>query len=374
MELHLLACGIDQPVPAELHRGGQTGFIGEVNSSGLYGAVNGGLPTFLGTVGIIRNISRRKKVEDELARYRQGLEEMVAEQTGRIQFLNEVLQGVRSVNQLIVREKDRDRLIQAVCRNLVRERGLRGAWIVLNDHLPKKVEGAQSGFDPDAFARFLGRAAEGENPVCCEGALTNDPATSCESCPLGGQYEKCAGMTLALRHKGRQYGCLGVLAPPEFVGDAQETSLPTEIAGDIAFALHGIEVEAERLRSEQTLRTIFDSAGDGILLAKVKSGRLVAGNEALCRMLGYSVTELHELSVSDFCPVDRLADFRARLAPSPRDKIVVMQDVQLKRKDGSFFSADINAVLVELDNRLHGVGIVRNITVRKNLEAQLHQA
>ncbi|HAE37804.1 MAG TPA: hypothetical protein DCG57_04095, partial [Candidatus Riflebacteria bacterium] len=51
----------------------------------------------------------------------------------RIRHLNRVLHAIRDINQLIVREKDRDKLIQKVCDLMVDLRGYLAAWIILTD-------------------------------------------------------------------------------------------------------------------------------------------------------------------------------------------------------------------------------------------------
>ena len=58
----------------------------EVSSSGLYSAPPGsGRPVFLGTVGVIRDISRRKQNEAELSSYREYLEKLVQERTAALE-------------------------------------------------------------------------------------------------------------------------------------------------------------------------------------------------------------------------------------------------------------------------------------------------
>jgi hypothetical protein len=42
---------------------------------------------------------------------------------GQIRYLNALLWAIRNVNQLIARERDRDRLLQGICETLVSTRG-----------------------------------------------------------------------------------------------------------------------------------------------------------------------------------------------------------------------------------------------------------
>ena len=55
--------------------------MAEVNSSGILGGQGRNKKIFLGTVGVIRDISVRKQAEEELSQYRNKLEELVEERT-----------------------------------------------------------------------------------------------------------------------------------------------------------------------------------------------------------------------------------------------------------------------------------------------------
>ena len=306
LEVRLATRRDDKTVPAELYSGGRDIAIVEINSSGVYAGISDGEKTvFLGTVGIIRDITQRKEEEKELSRYRHELEKMVEEQTGKIQHLNAVLQGIRSVNQLIVREKRCDRLIEKVCNSLVSERGFNGAWIVLNDRLVECGEGAQTGFEQASFARLLDRIREGKLPGCCEQALsdggvivTKDPNAACGECPLANEYGKYSAMAISLTYRGRQYGCMGVSISPEFADDEQEISLLTETAGDVAFAMNGIEIEKDHKASEKALvesqdrfRAIFQYAPDAYYLHDLKN-RITDFNRAAEELSGYKKEEV----------------------------------------------------------------------------------
>jgi len=80
LEVRLVPRRGDWTVPAELHSGGPDVITVEINSSGIYaGTPDGNKTVFLGTVGIIRDITERKRAEEELARHRDKLEDLVRE-------------------------------------------------------------------------------------------------------------------------------------------------------------------------------------------------------------------------------------------------------------------------------------------------------
>ncbi|MFO7870075.1 MAG: PAS domain S-box protein [Kiritimatiellia bacterium] len=299
----------------------------------------------------------------------------------RERHLTAVLRSIRDVNQLIVREKDRERLIQQACANLVSARGFRGAWIILTDRLPEDAQGTQTGFPEDAFRALMDRVRHGRFPSCCERARSAngvariaDAPKECADCPLAQAYDGCARIAVALSYSDKVFGYFGVSMPPEYVSYEQEKSLLTEIAGDIAFALHGIGVEEARTKSEHTLQAIFQSASDGILLADAESGRVVFGNESMCRILGYSADEITGLSVADIHPAERVEQVREQLEKQARGEIPLAEDIPMKRKDGTVFPADVNSSSIELDGRPCLLGIFRNISERKRTEVELKKA
>jgi PAS domain S-box-containing protein len=292
----------------------------------------------------------------------------------RERHLNAVLRSIRDVNQLIVREKERRPFIEAACRSLLRTRGFRGAWIVLTDRLPDELLSAQSGF-PDEVFRVLGdQIREDRLPICCKRAVSEggvaaigNPGGECGGCPLALAYDGGSGLGVSLILAGREFGCMGVSVPPECAVDDDEKSLLAEIAGDIALALHGMDVEAERKRSEQTQKAIFDSASDGILLADAKTNRFVKANKAICRMVGYNAEEIKRLSVDDIHPAEDLDRVRSQYDREARGEITLAEDIPVKRKDGTVFPADVSSAPLELDGRRHVLGIFRDITDRKSV-------
>ena len=63
---------------------------------------------------------------------------------------------------------------------------------------------------------------------------------------------------------------------------------------------------ASSLQRNKELEALYEGSADGILIAEIRSMRLVRANRAICRMLGYSEQELLSLSIKDIHPPDAL--------------------------------------------------------------------
>lgn len=193
-------------------------------------------------LSIIRDVTERKQAE------------------GRLEHLNLALRAIRKVNQLIVREKERDRLLKRACSSLIETRGYYNAWIALLDESGRLVTTAEAGLGED-FLPVVERLKRGELTVCGKLALeqsevvvTEDPRSTCTDCPLADKYQGRGAMTVRLEHGSRVYGSLSISIPVTFVTDRQEQTLLREVAADIALALYAMELEEEREQAEQALR------------------------------------------------------------------------------------------------------------------------
>jgi PAS domain S-box-containing protein len=216
----------------------------------------------------------KEQLVDELAEMHQRLAELGATDTKRVlaeektEHLNLVLRAIRNVNQLITRERDRDRLLQGACETLIETRGYHSAWSALLDETggpgQSGAEGlvtiAEAGLGED-FSPLLERLKRDELPDCGRKALKQsgsvvikDPFSTCADCPLLSIYAGGGAMTIQLKHGDKVYGLLSVSMPGDVAADEKEQALFEEVAGDIAFALYSIELERERKRAEEALR------------------------------------------------------------------------------------------------------------------------
>ncbi|TEU00535.1 MAG: response regulator [Anaerolineales bacterium] len=177
----------------------------------------------------------------------------------RAHHLNALLRAIRNVGQLIAREKDRDHLLQGACECLSEARGYHSTWIVFLDESGKVKAAAEAGLGED-FQSLIDRAKCGEWNHCAERALSQtgasvieDPASVCGDCLLA---KKCIGrkaIATRLEYGEEVFGLMVASIDSDRAIDKEEQSLFEEVAGDISFALHSIQLEEERRRAEGAL-------------------------------------------------------------------------------------------------------------------------
>ncbi len=204
-----------------------------------------------------REIAKRKEAENKL------------------KHLNLVLRSVRSVNQLITKEKDRKTLIKKTCELLVQNQGYYNSWIVLFDEERKFAFAAEAGLGEN-FKPLLKKLEMGYLTICGQKTLSqaeliviNDPLKECEDCPLSHLCEGKGEITARLKYSNKAYGLLSASVSNEFISDEQEQTLFKEVAEDIAFALYRLELEEEHMlsedrikKSEEKYRTLTNTIND----------------------------------------------------------------------------------------------------------------
>jgi len=177
----------------------------------------------------------------------------------KISHLNLALRAIRSINRLLVREKDRGRLLQGICDILVKNRGYDKVWIVEVDDSGEMVAWAESGIGDDFFP-LAEKFKHGKMVDCAQQALgkkatvlINNPVSTCVDCPIAKHHAGWGAMTTPLMHEETNYGLLSVSIPEELVSDDVEQALVEEIAGDIAFGLYRIKREKEHAETDAAL-------------------------------------------------------------------------------------------------------------------------
>ncbi|OQZ01590.1 MAG: hypothetical protein B6D35_02770 [Candidatus Brocadia sp. UTAMX2] len=143
------------------------------------------------------------------------------------------------------------------------------------------------------------------------------------------------------------------------------------VADVIALGIVHKQDEEELRKSEIRFRTIFDNANDGILMVDIETKKFYAGNKRVCQMFGYTSEEIRNVSVMDIYPRRDSLYLLEHFEKYVRREIVQAEDMPVKRKDGSVFYADINTSLITFAGKTYLMGILRDVTERRQTEEKI---
>lgn len=128
--------------------------------------------------------------------------------------------------------------------------------------------------------------------------------------------------------------------------------------------------ESEETRKRY--RQLFEDSLDAVYVSSA-DGRILEMNPAGLEMFGYSESELENISAADLYadPSDRISFQRAMATRGS----VAGYEVKLRRQNGEVLDALITATVYEANDESVGgyMGIIRDITERKEFEEQLEQ-
>ncbi len=235
--------------------------------------------------------------------------------------LTDVISVIRGVNQLIVREKNKEKLVEDICNILVTNRVYSNAWIVLYNE-DQSVHHITSADDSEDFSRLKNKIESGWIPTCIQsvadqsdGFLSIDNTKkSCAECPFAGLYENNGAFSIQLQYGERVYGNLTLSVDAVYLKNKDEISLLQEVAGDISYALYNFETEDHLKAHERSLthmkelyENIIDSV-DNILFVKDSDFIYTVCNQAFEKFVGKSNQEI--IGKSDYEIFDKeVADF-----------------------------------------------------------------
>lgn len=121
--------------------------------------------------------------------------------------------------------------------------------------------------------------------------------------------------------------------------------------------------------SEKKFRTIIEQATDALFIADLE-GKILEVNQQACENMGYSREELLTLKITDFDVIHDDAKIRETFQKVPLNSSFTSES-EHRRKNGNVFPVDIKTSIINMDGFPRVIGIVRDITDRKQAEQVL---
>jgi PAS domain S-box-containing protein len=324
-----------------------------------------------------RDITERKQAEDH------------------IQHLQSVLKAIRDINQLIVHEKNRQKLLQGVCDILNQTRNYKLIWMgVPLEGVQRVVPVAQAGFE-EGYLKTIkiscDDSASGRGPTGT--AIRSGTPSIMRDIAGDPRYEPwreealkrgyTSSIAIPLVYKSRVFGALNVYTVLPDAFDEEEIDLLVEVGQDIALALHNIEMAEERQRaevrlhkSEARLAAILDLAADAIISMNEEQC-ITLFNQAAEKIFGYREQEVlgkpHDILLPDHLVANhrQLIENFAGVTFPTGEMGKASQEIFGKRKDGSTFPVDASISRLVLGEETTYTVILRDITALKKAEALL---
>ena len=152
---------------------------------------------------------------------------------------------------------------------------------------------------------------------------------------------------------------------------------PTEMVGATQDVTERLEAESRVRHSEERLRAVVDSVGDGITLTS-RSGRGDWANAAFYRMVGYTPKEMAEAGVPAVFDRSTLRDatqWLRSIETPDGPSLPRAYPMRLHRKDGTILTTEATpSVLRDGDQVIGLLSVVRDTTERDQLQAQVEAA
>ena len=126
--------------------------------------------------------------------------------------------------------------------------------------------------------------------------------------------------------------------------------------------------------SESSFKTVFEGTLDGIIAANIDTKKLLMPNTHICKMLGYTKEELLKLSMSDLHPPEEIAMVEEAFEQQARGEINLAKDIPVLKKNGEIIYCDINSGLITLNGEKALIAVFRDITEQKETLKELKQS
>ena len=172
----------------------------------------------------------------------------------------------------------------------------------------------------------------------------------------------------------------GLAKAVNYISSSQDLSVRLQVTGedelsDLAHTINGMLsaiaiAESEQLEEKARYQAVVEQATDCIFLWDAQTKRLLEANTAFRNLLDYSLEAMKQLSIYDIIAYSKdLIDNNIELLL--RDKQFRIGEVLYRRRDGSCVDVEVSGSVISYGGREIICTVVRDITERKQAEAEL---
>ncbi len=192
----------------------------------------------------------------------------------QLRAANRTLRTINRCNEALVRATDEIDLVNAICKILVEDGGIRMAWVGYREEGAAWRRIAHAGFDDgylDRIELWSADASITQGPTAL--AIRTGESCSAEDIATDPRFLNWrdealrrgygSSLSLPLKSEGTTFGALTLYADRAHAFDEQTRSHFTELANDLAYGVMALRTRADRARVEAELRRIEAYLGEG---------------------------------------------------------------------------------------------------------------
>ena len=323
--------------------------------------------------GIALDITRRKRVQEELRR------------------ANRALRVLRHCAHTLVEAQDEQSFLADICRVIVSTGGYRMAWVGLVDPehdqaiRPVAQAGVSQGYLDELTIPWLHDPAMG--PISTAMHRRQPQVTRYIVSVMGDPLREAAlergyRSTICLPFGDpRPLGCLNVYAAEDDAFEAEEVDLLRQLADDLTFGLRILRdrmqhrvAEAALMESEERYRNLIETANDAILVADATTGQILDANRQAEVLTGYTRSELEGMHHSEIHPPEHRELVKELFRQVGKGARPSQESILVLQASGDLVPVEVNTNRTSFGGRLVVQGIYRDISNRLRLEEQLHRS